>query len=180
MFYIFWPFIFSGDVIKIYEVYLLNCIGNWWSPPGLSICRWWIIVDSDMWWQGQVMILLPEWSYLFKGQSSSTFNRNPQLQQACSWDDGSGQCRLTTHAKTWRIFFLVPWSTSGIQEHSGVLLRTHTELIVANLSYLPGSWFHGTLQGQLPGEGWLIWKAERMLEMPHVYMTCSTVFTLTG
>lgn len=81
MFYIFWPFIFSGDVIKIYEVYLLNCIGNWWSPPGLSICRWWVIVDSDMWWQGQAMMFLPEWSYLYKGQSSSTLNNNPQLQQ---------------------------------------------------------------------------------------------------
>lgn len=46
MFYIFWPFTFSGKVIKIYEVYLLNCIGNWWSPPGLSMWRWWVIVDE--------------------------------------------------------------------------------------------------------------------------------------
>lgn len=82
MFYIFWPFIFSGNVIKIYEVYLLNCIGNWWSPPGLSIHRWWVIVDRDVWWQGQDVMFLPEWSDLRKGRDSFAFVPSPQPHPA--------------------------------------------------------------------------------------------------
>lgn len=82
MFYIFWPFIFSGNVIKIYEVYLLNCIGNWWSPPGLSIHRWWVIVDRDVWWQGQDVMFLPEWSDLHKGWNSFAFVPRPQPDPA--------------------------------------------------------------------------------------------------
>lgn len=177
MFYIFWPFIFSGDVIKIYEVYLLNCIGNWWSPPGLSIWRWWVIVDSDMWWQGQVMILLPEWSYLFKGQSSSTFNCNPSSSKACSWDDGSVQaynpCQdLKNFLLSAMVYIRDPrtqWSPPK-KPHRASFSK----------SQLPSrplvSW---DLVGSVTRRG-LIWKAERRVEMPHRYMTCSAVFTLTS
>lgn len=163
MFYIFWPFIFSGDVIKIYEVYLLNCIGNWWSPPGLSICRWWVIVDSDMWWQGQVMILLPEWSYLFKGQSSSTFSHNPQLQEACSWADGSVQAyNPCQDLKNFLLSAMVYIRDPGTQwSHPKNSHRAHcskSQLVSQDLAW------------SVPRRG-LIWKAGRMMEASHTYMT---------
>jgi hypothetical protein len=172
MFYIFWPFIFSGDVIKIYEVYLLNCIGNWWSPPGLSICRWWVIVDSDMWRQGQDLTFLPEWSYLLKGQSSSALNHNLQLQQGVL--PRKGPRRVTPLAETllphsWRIFLLcakVHITDPSIQQNP----KNPTERILENLSCLPRSSSDIAWSGTRKGPRWKV--AERTAGVLHMCMTC--------